>query len=80
MTDINPVQNTVTVTVVNHAGGVAPMEVTVDEGTAVSAILEKAGITVTDGQTVNFKAAKVSQDTAVEQDGMLSVSANAKAA
>jgi len=78
---INPTNETVTVTVADHAnGGVSNLELTVDKGTAISAILEQAGVTPKEGQVVNFKGAQVSGSDTVGERGLVSVSANTKAA
>lgn len=79
----NPVQSTeqVTVVVSDLANGTgANVQVTVDKGTAIKSILDQAGVSVREGQEVNFLGNPASPDLKVTQSGMASVTANTKAA
>lgn len=81
-TDVNvPTQETVTVVVSDHAnGGGATVQITVEKGTLLRDIAEKAGFTVKEGQQLNFKGSPQGADFAVTERGLATVTANTKAA
>ena len=81
-TDVNvPVEETVTVVVSDHAnGGGANIQITVPKGTLLKQVAEQAGLTLKEGQQLNFKGEARAEDYVVNERGLATVTANTKAA